>query len=154
MSCNHFTMGFPGGTLVKNPPACAGDTGDVGSIPGSGRYPRERNGNPLQYSCLWNPMDRKAWQATVHRVAKDLDMTERTHTQSFYNGNIKDHWPQITITNVRIMKQLEILWQLPKCDSKARHEQMLLEKWHWETCWRQGGHKPLIYKVCHSLGAW
>ena len=49
-------MGFPGGTLVKNPPACAGDTGDVGSMPGSGRYPRERNGNPLQYSCLGNPM--------------------------------------------------------------------------------------------------
>ena len=46
------------------------DTGDVGSIPGSGRSPGEGNGNPLQYSCLENPMDRRAWWATVHTVAK------------------------------------------------------------------------------------
>ena len=65
--------------LVKNPPVNAGD---VGSIPGSGRSPREGNGNPLQYSCLGNPMDRGACQATVHGVAKEFDMTERlsTHT--------------------------------------------------------------------------
>ena len=49
---------FPGGTVVKNPPANAGDAGDVGSIPGSGRCPGEEKGNPLQYSCLENPMDR------------------------------------------------------------------------------------------------
>ena len=57
----------------------AGDMGDLGSIPGSGRSPGEGNGNPLQYSCLGNPMDREAWQATVHRVAM-LDMTERLST--------------------------------------------------------------------------
>ena len=51
--------------------ACTpGDTRDVGSIPGSGRSPGEGNGNPLQYSCLENPMDRRAWRATVHRVTK------------------------------------------------------------------------------------
>ena len=51
--------------------ACnAGDAGDPGSIPGSGRSPGGGHGNPLQYSCLENPMDRKAWQATVHGVAK------------------------------------------------------------------------------------
>ena len=60
-------MGFPGGSVVKNPPA---DTGDADSIPGSGRSPGERNGNPLQYSCLKNPMDREAWWATVHGVAR------------------------------------------------------------------------------------
>ena len=65
-------MGFPSGSVVKNPPANAGDTG---SIPGSGRSPGEGNGNPLQYSCLGNPMDRGAWQATVHGVAKELDTT-------------------------------------------------------------------------------
>ena len=54
--------GFPGGTVVKNQPASAGD---VGLIPESGRSPREENGNLLQYSCLGNPMDRGAWQATV-----------------------------------------------------------------------------------------
>ena len=65
-------MAFPGGSVVKNPPANAGD---VGSILGSGRSPGEGNDNPLQYSCLGNPMDRGAWQATVHGVTKELDMT-------------------------------------------------------------------------------
>ena len=55
---------------VKNPPADAGDAGDTGLIPGLGRYLGEGNGYLLQYSCLENPMDRGAWQATVHRVAK------------------------------------------------------------------------------------
>ena len=67
---------FPGGTEVKTPPANAGDTGDTGSIPGSGRSPGEGHGNPLQYSCLENSMDRGAWWATAHRVAKQLNMTE------------------------------------------------------------------------------
>ena len=51
--------------MVKNPPASAGDAGDTGSIPGSGRSPGGGNGNPLQDSCLRNPMDRGAWWATV-----------------------------------------------------------------------------------------
>ena len=53
--------------VVKSPPA---NSGDMGSISGSGRYPGGRNGNPLQYSCQENPMDRGAWRATVHGVAK------------------------------------------------------------------------------------
>ena len=56
--------------VVKNLPVNAGDLRDVGSIPGWGRFPGEGNSNPLQYSCLENPMDRGAWQATVHGVAK------------------------------------------------------------------------------------
>ena len=56
-------MGFPGGSAVKNPPA---NVGNPGSTPGSGRSPGEGNGNLLQYSCLGNPMDRRAWRATVH----------------------------------------------------------------------------------------
>ena len=60
-------MGFPGGSVVKNLPATAGD---IGSIPGSGRSLGGGHGNPLQYSCLENPMDREAWQATVHKVTK------------------------------------------------------------------------------------
>ena len=61
--------------MVKNPPANVGDTGDAGSIPGSGRSPGVGNGNLLQYSYLGNTMDRGAWQATVHgsqRVGHDL----------------------------------------------------------------------------------
>jgi len=53
--------------VVKNPPANAGD---LGLIPGLGRSPRERNGNPLQYSCLGNPMNRGAWQAANHGVTR------------------------------------------------------------------------------------
>ena len=60
-------LGFQGGSVVKNPPANAGDTG---LIPGSGRSSGEGNGNPLQYSCLQNPMDGGAWQATAHGVTK------------------------------------------------------------------------------------
>ena len=55
-----------------------GVSGDVGSIPGPGRSPGGGHGNPLQYSCLENPMDRGAWRATVQRVAKKSDMTEVT----------------------------------------------------------------------------
>ena len=62
--------GFPGGSVVKNPPANSGDTGYVSSIPGSGRSPGKGNGNPLQYSCLGNSVDRGAWRATVHGVTK------------------------------------------------------------------------------------
>ena len=65
-------MGIPGGSAVKNQPANARD---VGSIPGLERSPREGNDNPLQYSCLGNPMNRGAWWAIVHRVDKESNMT-------------------------------------------------------------------------------
>ena len=79
--CTHWDLskfqpmpfgGFAGSSEIKNPPTNAGDTG---LIPGSGRSPGEGNGNPLQYSCLGNPMDKEAWQATVHGVTKGLDAT-------------------------------------------------------------------------------
>ena len=60
-------VGFPCGSVVKNPPA---KTGDEGSIPGLGGSPGEGNGNPLQYSCPGNPKDRGTWWAIVHRVIK------------------------------------------------------------------------------------
>ena len=64
--------GFPGSSGSKES-AC--NTEDLGLILGLGRAPGVGNGNPLQYFCLENPMDRKAWQATVHRVAKESDMS-------------------------------------------------------------------------------
>ena len=63
-------MGLPIGTVVKNSPANAGDTRDVGSIPELGRSPGGGQGNPLQYFCLGNPMNREAWQTTVHGIMK------------------------------------------------------------------------------------
>ena len=61
--------------VVKNPLATRADVRDLGSIPGSGRSPGEGHGNPLQYSCLENPMDRGAWRAMFHRIVES-DMTE------------------------------------------------------------------------------
>ena len=69
-SLSKADLGYPGGSVVKNPPANAGE---VGSISGSGRSPGEGNGNPLQYPCLGNPKDRGAWRAIVHGVAKESD---------------------------------------------------------------------------------
>ena len=65
-----LALSFPGDSVVKNPPANAGDTEDNSAIPGLRRSPGRRNGNPLQYSCLENPMDRGVWWAAVHGVAK------------------------------------------------------------------------------------
>ena len=67
----YVNMGSPSGSVVQNPPANAGD---MGSIPGSGRFPGEGNSNLLQYFCLENPRDRGAWQASVQGVAES-DMT-------------------------------------------------------------------------------
>ena len=77
------SLSFPGGPVAKNPPASAGDSGDTGSIPGSGRSPEEGNGNPLQYSCLENSMDRGAWRATVHGVTNSWTGLS-AHTQNPY----------------------------------------------------------------------
>ena len=69
-----MSLGFPGGSDGKDS-AC--NTGDLGLIPVSGRSPRVGNGNPLQYSCLENSMDKGAWQAIVHGGQKELDATEQ-----------------------------------------------------------------------------
>ena len=76
-------LGFPGGAVVKNPPA---STGDMGSMLGSGRSPGKGNGNLLWYSCLENPMDRGAWQATFHGVAKSQTCL------SAYTSHVPGFW--------------------------------------------------------------
>ena len=68
--CKTVDKGFPDGPRGKESTCNAGDTGNVGSVPGSGRSPGEGNGNPLQYSCMENPMDRGAWWAIIQRVEK------------------------------------------------------------------------------------
>ena len=79
-----YSIDFPDDSVGKKYACNAGDTGDTGSIPGSGRSPGGGNGNLLQYSCLENPMDRGAWQATVHRVSKSRTQLKRlsTHTHN------------------------------------------------------------------------
>ena len=86
--CNY--MGFSSDSVVKNSP---GNAGDAGSIPGLARFPGEGNGNPLQYSCLEKPMDRGAWQATVHGITKSWTQLSDWTTTIYiltieYNSNI------------------------------------------------------------------
>ena len=78
MDLEIVTLGFPGDQVLRNLPANAGDPRDLGLIPGSGRSLGGGHGNPLQYSCLENPVDRGASWAIVHGVAKSRDMTEVT----------------------------------------------------------------------------
>ena len=75
-----LTKGLPGGSVEKNLPAKQGTAGDSGSslIPGSGRSPGERNGNPLQYSYLENPMDRGTWPAPIHDIAESMILQSQT----------------------------------------------------------------------------
>ena len=87
--------GFPGSSAVKNPPANAGDARDSGSIPGLGRFPGGGISNPLQYSCLGNPMDREAWHATVHGIAKSQAWRDdRTRTHALRGEEVGEliHW--------------------------------------------------------------
>ena len=77
--CELTLKGFAGGAVLKNPPTNSGNAGDVCSVPELGRSPGGGNGNPFQYSCLGNPMDRGDWRLQSWR-SKDLDMTERLST--------------------------------------------------------------------------
>ena len=72
----YYITGFPGGSDGEE---SAGSAGDLGLVPGSGRCPGEGNGNPLQYSCLENSMEREAWQATVHSVTESNRIEQLTH---------------------------------------------------------------------------
>ena len=83
----HYLWGFPCDTVVKNLLVSAGDTEDLGLLPGSGRSPGEGNVNQLQYSCLEHSMDREAWWATVHGVAKSG--TQRTQHMYYLQVNYK-----------------------------------------------------------------
>ena len=87
---------FPSDSAVQNLPANAGDVGDMGSIPGLGRSPGGGDGDPLQYSCLENPMDRGVWPAMVHRVHR-----------------VTKSWMQVSTTH-SISNKLEFQWLEPR----------------------------------------
>ena len=84
-----WLQGFPGGSVVKNPPANAGDTD---SIPGAGRSPGEGNGNPLQYSCLGNLLDRADWRAAVQGVTKSQTQLSNFTSLLFLGASPMAQW--------------------------------------------------------------
>ena len=102
--CQLLTGASQVALAVKTPPANAGDVRDAGSMSGSGRSPGGQNGNPLQYSCLENPMDRGAWRAIVHKVAKSRTQLNRQcmHASplppAFYSQFLKQtiSWSNVT----------------------------------------------------------
>ena len=81
----HYSWASPVAQLVKNPPVNAGDIRNAGSIPRSGRLPGGGQGNPFQYSCLENPVDRGAWRAIVHRVTKSQTQLKQLSLQARMN---------------------------------------------------------------------
>ena len=95
-------MGFPGGRVVKNPPANAGDTRDAGLIPGSGRASTGGNGNPLQYSCLKNSRDRGSWWASTHRVAKSRSQLSM-HAHAMLNVKIHILWQDDSFLHTKLL---------------------------------------------------
>ena len=107
--------------VVKNPPAKARDSRDVGSIPGSRRFPGEKHGNPLQYSCLENLMDRGSWQFTFHGVTESqTGLKQRSTTH---------HWPlphcvfafgSVTSDNTQITETAAGSWSEERCPSQLR----------------------------------
>ena len=94
--------------VVKNLPANAGNVRDLGSVPGWGKSPGEGTGNPLQYPCLENPMDREVWQATVHRVTKSQTPLKRVSMHAcmpfLLLGALSSFLGRSTCTNLLVLK--------------------------------------------------
>ena len=115
--------------MVKNPPASAGVAGDLGSIPGSGTSPGGGNGNPLHYSCLENPMDRRAWRAAVHGHVKELDIKIYSNPIYFLLYFWKSHSLCLdyntTISLTSFFLCLHLLWVSPT-EREASNCQKLL----------------------------
>ena len=125
--------------MVKNLPANAGDAGDPGLIPGSGRSPGGGHDNPLQYSCLENPMNRGTWWATVHGVSKGSDTTKvtkrththaHTHTHTRKQKNSDEHFGQ---PNIFFFRLFSLMWsESESCSvmSESLRSQGLYSPWN------------------------
>ena len=120
-------MCFPGGSVVKNLSANVGDTGDPGLIPSQlGRSPGEGKGNPLQYSCLGNPMDRGAWWATVHGVARvghDLETKPPPPPSKRYYSHL---WNSLHALAEKAMAthSSNLAWKIPWTEEPGRLQSM------------------------------
>ena len=100
--------------VAKYPLANTGHAGDTGSVPGSGRSPGGGNGNPLQYSCLENPMDREAWWANSLKGPKELDMTERLSMQGILSmKKLRQRTPQCLVQESKLHLLIRAFFNFP-----------------------------------------
>ena len=140
-------MCFPGALVVKNPPANAGDT-DVGSTFGSGRSPEGGHGNPLQYSCLENPIDRGAWGGYAQGVAKFQTCLQRpsTHTRTHKKRN----FPALCrVTSGGFCFLQEKLWTHLLC-FEPKHSNM-----SWQCCiWVMTDNALQVLIPVRQAGTW
>ena len=132
--------------VVKNLPANAGDIREAGSVPGSGRSPGAGHGNLLQYSCLENPMDRGAWQATVHRVARSQTQLKWLHTHAHQEDTSILTWfsylilgqpPGLSLSQLSLlhMEAFGILWV-------SSFATLTCGRWEWASLHPLAPHMP------------
>ena len=130
--------GVPWWLNGKNPPANAAD---AGSIPGLGRFPGEGNGNPLQHSCLGNSMDKRAWQATVHGVEKELDTTQQLTNSNRKHGEKAQLSKALKIGQKKLESNIDFLQDFDdrtnnikvQKDLPGNYMQDGQERWCWEN---------------------
>ena len=131
-----YTLILAVALVVKNPPANAGDIRDMGSIPGLERFLEEGNGNPLQYSCLENPMDGGAWKAAVHEVAKSQTRLKRLGSSSIESVN-----------RYLLCNHVYGMWsgKEPACQCR-RHKRHGFDPWVGKIPWRRAWqHTPVFW---------
>ena len=114
--------------VVKNLPTSAGDLRDMDSIPGSGRHPREGPGNPLQYSCLENPMDRGAWRATVHGVWKSQAQQKWLSTHRYFSPNSRLTYLHQVVQFSSVQSPSHV-WFLVTSRTAAHQAFLAISKW-------------------------
>ena len=135
--------GFPDDSVSKESACSAGDKGDVGSIPGSGRSPGGRNGNPLQNSCLENPMDGGAWWATVHRVTMRCTrlkkLSTHAHILSQHFCSPLDVFETLGVTSSH--HTALIIYRIPCYEatlgSRSKTPRLVILNQHPHPCWKQ-----------------
>ena len=149
-------LGFPGSSVVKIPPANAGDVEDVGLIPRSGRSPAGGTGNSLQYPCLETPMDRGTRRATVHRVAKSWTLLSWTWLSTGMFWFVRLTLPQETSVEVGSVlpcpltdQVLRILVHIPGESLLLREKPMVWPMDSWAALWRVMGQSDFLSKASH-----
>ena len=148
LQINYNILMFVNGIFTSEPYSTDGkksacSTGDPGSIPGSGRSSREGNGKLLQYSCLENPMDRGAWQATVHEVVESETTEQLTLLYSISNEK-KKVWKKFVISKKIILNDLK------SKTKKVKHfKDAINQVWAWQLQ-SIGGKSPTFWKTLYS----